>query len=129
MPACACRIETPGFRRAMGTSQCMLGVSQTRAAEGVVKGDMVKGINASASDPLKMPPNPFSAIPAMAAGEQGSQHLIAELVFAEEGVAIASSAFHTHQMAGIAGWNGPQQELIHQAEDCRVDALSLIHIS
>jgi hypothetical protein len=25
-------------------------------------------------------------------------------------------------MAGVAGWNGPKQELIHQAEDGRIDA-------
>ena len=61
-------METPGFSRAMGTSQDMLGVSQARAAEGVVMGNMVKGTKASACEPLKMPPKPFSAMPAISSG-------------------------------------------------------------
>ena len=57
--ACAFATETPGLSRAMVVSQYMLGVFQTRAAEGVVTGNIVKGMKASASWPLKIPPKPF----------------------------------------------------------------------
>ena len=52
MAACALPAGTPGLSRAIVVSQNMLGVFHARVAAGLTTGNMVSGINASASWPL-----------------------------------------------------------------------------
>ncbi len=66
--ACACAIETPGFRRAMTYSQNMSGLVHTSARPLSSTGDMVIGTNASTVSPPNNPAKPFSATPAISRG-------------------------------------------------------------
>ena len=57
----------------------------------------------------------------VAAGKHGREYLVVVAVGAIERVCLAIHALESDQTAGFARGDGPEQELIHEAEDRNVD--------
>jgi len=58
----------------------------------------------------------------MASAEHSGEDLVAVAILAIEGVRVAAASFDIHELAGVARRNGPQEQLIHQAEDGGIHA-------